>query len=403
MKVKLHFVKQSNKNQQMKNLIAIVSLAFLVACGGGDQKSIEALVGEGDMDALKAMKTELMTTQKETAAKLKEIESVLGKEGESNTKKLPLISVFNIEAKEFNHYVELQGSVETNQNIVVYPEFSGALLDFKVNMGDQVSKGQTVALIDDGGMRKQLAQAEQRAKLSKTTYERRKRLWDQKIGSEIEYLAAETQYLADADMVNQMQEQVAKAVVTAPFSGIIDETLADEGQVVMPGQTPLFRIVNLSNMYIQVDVPEKYLATIQKGKSVKVDLPVLDTMITTRVEKVSNYINPANRTFRVEVNVPNQNGVIKPNLTAKLLINDYTNEKAVLVPQSIISENSEGKQYVYIVKTTGTTSKVEKVFIETGVKQGDYIEILKGLTSGDSVVRDGARTVKDQQEVQIIK
>ncbi|MBL4707996.1 MAG: efflux RND transporter periplasmic adaptor subunit [Flavobacteriales bacterium] len=387
----------------MKNLIAILSLAFLVACGGGDQKSVETLVSEGNMDALKELRAGLMTAQKETGAKLKEIEDALGKEDELLAKKLPLISVFNIEGKEFNHYVELQGSVETNQNVVVYPELSGSLLDFKVSMGDRVSKGQTVALIDDGGMRKQLAQAEQGAKLSKTTFERRKRLWDQKIGSEIDYLTAETKYLSDIDKVQQMQEQVAKAVVTAPFSGIIDETLADEGQIVLPGQTPLFRIVNLSDMYIKADVPEKYLATVQKGKMVKVNLPVLDTMISTRIEKVSNYINPANRTFRIEVNVPNEGGLIKPNLTAKLLINDYTSDEAVLIPQSIISENSEGKQYVYKVKTTSKRSMVEKVFIETGVKQGDYIEVLKGLVPNDVVVQEGARTVKDQQEVQIIK
>ena len=386
----------------MKNLIAIFSLAFLVACGGGEKQSIDALIEAENIEGLNERKSELSAKIREQQMELKQIESYLSEQ--DSTKKLPLVSLYKIESQEFNHFVELQGNVETDQNIVVYPEFSGKLLNFSVGMGDKVVKGQTVATIDDGGLRKQLAQVEQKAKLSKTTFERRKRLWDQKIGSEIEYLAAETQYLADAEMVKQMKEQVAKTVVSAPFTGIIDETLADEGQLVAPGATPLFRIVNLSKMYIKADVPEKYLSTIKKGRMVKVAVPVLDTLIETSINKVANFINPANRTFRVEVDVPNKEGVIKPNLTAKLMINDYQNKTAILIPQSIISENSEGKQYVYRANSKdGKTAIAEKAFIETGVKQGDNIEVLSGLAFKDAVIQEGARTVKDKQEVEIIK
>ncbi len=386
----------------MKNLVVGISLAFLVACDAGGNKSVDALIEKGDMDALMAKKTELSATLREQQTQIKQIETYIA--SKDSTKKLPLVSLYKIESQDFSHFIELQGSVETDQNIVVYPEYSGTLLSFKVGMGDKVMKGQTVAVIDDGGLRKQLAQVEQKAKLSKTTYEKRKRLWDQKIGSEMEYLGSETQYLADMEMVKQMQEQVAKTVVTAPFTGIIDETIADEGQIVAPGANPLFRIVNLSNMFIKADVPEKYLSTIKKGRMVKVDLPILDTIIETSIEKVSNYINPANRTYRVEISVPNKDDMIKPNLTAKLMINDYRNQKAILIPQSIISENSEGKQYVYRTTTNGdNTAIVNKAFIETGVKQGDYIEVLGGLDINDAVVQEGARTVKDTQEVEIIK
>ena len=287
----------------MKNSLSIIALVFLVACGG-NEKSVEELIEAGDLEALKAKQSELTAEIKEDQAKIALLNEALQEKGE--TKKLPLVSVYKIENQEFKHFVELQGSVETDQNIVVYPEFSGTLLNFKVSMGDQVSKGQVIAVIDDGGMNQQLSQMQERAKLSKITYEKRKRLWNQKIGSEIDYLASETQYLADQEAVKQMQAQVAKAIVRAPFNGIIDETLADEGQLVSPGATPLFRIVNLSNMFIKADVPEKYLASINKGKLVMVNVPVLDTVINTKIKKVSNYINPANRTFRVEIDVPNK-------------------------------------------------------------------------------------------------
>jgi len=385
----------------MKNSLSIIALVFLVACGG-NEKSVEELIEAGDLEALKAKQSELTAEIKEDQAKIALLNEALQEKGE--TKKLPLVSVYKIENQEFKHFVELQGSVETDQNIVVYPEFSGTLLNFKVSMGDQVSKGQVIAVIDDGGMNQQLSQMQERAKLSKITYEKRKRLWNQKIGSEIDYLASETQYLADQEAVKQMQAQVAKAIVRAPFNGIIDETLADEGQLVSPGATPLFRIVNLSNMFIKADVPEKYLASINKGKLVMVNVPVLDTVINTKIKKVSNYINPANRTFRVEIDVPNKDGKIKPNLTAKLMINDYQNSNSVLIPQGVISEDSKQEQYVYIAEMKSeNTATATKVFIKTGLKQGDNIEVLSGLAAEDAIIKDGARTVKDNQDVEIIK
>jgi len=358
----------------MKNILIISSILFLAACGGGEEK---------------------------TANVSNEEEKI---EGEAPEKKLPLVSIFNIEEKVFDHFVEIQGSVETDQNILVYPELQGKLIKFNMEMGDPVNKGQTVALIDDGGVRQQLAQLEEKAALSKITFERQKRLWDQKIGSELDFLRAETSFHADEEAVNQIKKQLEKAVVVAPFSGVIDETLADEGQLVSPGQTPLFRIINLSKMYIHADVPEQYLSTVKKGKKVLVELDVLDTIIQTSVGKVSNYISPDNRTFKIEIDVPNQGGLIKPNLTSRLRINDYTSEKAILIPQSIISENSEGKQYVYkAVSPKSSKTTVEKVFITTGKKQGDDIEVTSGLVNKDAVILEGARIVKDKQEVQIIK
>lgn len=357
----------------MKNILILSTVLLLASCGGGEEKSAN-------------------TSNEETPVEAKATE-----------KKLPLVSTFNAKEEVFNHYVELQGSVETDQNILIYPEFQGKLIKFDKEMGDPVSKGQTVALIDDGGVRQQLAQLEEKAALSKITYERQKRLWDQKIGSELDFLRAETTFNADTEAVNQLKKQLEKATVVAPFSGIVDETLADEGQLVSPGQTPLFRLINLNKMYIHADVPETYLATIKKDKKVLVELSVLDTIIETSVAKVSNYISPDNRTFKVEIDVPNQGGLIKPNLTARLKVNDYTNEKAILIPQSIISEDSEGKQYVYKTISSGSKTTVSKAFIETGKKQGDAIEVLSGLMNNDSVVLEGARIVKDQQEVKIIK
>ena len=160
----------------MKNILSILVLAFLVACGGEEEKSIEALIQEGNLEEIKAKQADLKSQEKELKAKYMQLSEYIEKQ--DTAKRLPLVTVYPIQTEKFNHFIELQGNVETDQNIVVYPEYTGTLLDFKVNMGDRVSKGQVVATIDDGGIGQQLSQMEQVAKLSKITYEKRKRLWD---------------------------------------------------------------------------------------------------------------------------------------------------------------------------------------------------------------------------------
>ena len=272
-----------------------------------------------------------------------------------------------------------------------------------VKEGQRVSKGQMLAKIDDGGLSQQLAQIKIQAALAKTTFERQERLWNQKIGSEIQYLQAKSNYQAQEEAVNQLQQQIAKAIVRAPFSGTIDDVITEQGNVVSPGQSQLFRIVNLEDMYIETDVPERYVSDIVKGKDVKVEFPVLGKELDAKVRQAGNFINPANRTFKVEIAVPSKNLEIKPNLTAKLKINDYTNPNAILIPQSIISENAEGQQYVYtIIDKSDNKATVKREFIETGKTQGDHIEVLTGIRNGEEIIDEGARSVKDGQEVKIL-
>jgi RND family efflux transporter MFP subunit len=165
----------------------------------------------------------------------------------------------------------------------------------------------------------------------------------------------------------------------------------------------LFRIVNLDDMYIETDVPERYVSDIVKGKEVKVEFPVLGKEVDAKVRQAGNFINPANRTFKVEVALPNKDIAIKPNLTAKLKINDYTNQNAILIPQSIISENAEDQQYVYtITNKQDEKAKVKRTIITTGKTQGDAIEVLSGIKNGDEIIDEGARSVKDGQDVKIL-
>ncbi len=374
------------------------------ACGNGSVQSVETLIAEGDLDAIKLKKQELTEKQKTLNAELRLLDSVINLQ-DSNSK-LALVSTFKTDEQTFQHYLDLQGNVMTKQNVLIYPEMTGTLLKVYVKEGQKVNKGQLLATIDDGGMSSQLAQLKTQAALAKTTFERQKRLWEQKIGSEIQYLQAETNYLAVENSVKQAQSQLSKANVRAPFSGIIDDVIQEQGTVVSPGNgQAVFRIVNLSNMYIQVDVPENYLKGVTVGKEVKVYFPVLGDSITSVIRQTSNFINPTNRSFRVEIAVPNKKRNIKPNLTARVQINNYSSDNAILIPQSVISENAQGEQYVYLATEADSNDMAiaKKQIINTGQTQGDYVEVLAGITAGAQVILEGARNVRENQQIKIIQ
>jgi len=386
----------------MKYIYSLVLVCFLLSsCGNVKKKSVEDIIATNDLELIRKKKTELDASSHEISAQLKQLESTI--KNLDPQEKIPLITTFAAKEAVFNHFVELQGNVNTKQNLVIYPEFSGVLSRVYVKEGQKVSKGQVLAKIDDGGLSQQLSQLKIQADLAKTTFERQERLWNQKIGSEIQYLQSKAAYESQLQATKQLQQQVGKTDVRAPFSGTIDDVITEQGSVVAPGQSQLFRIVNLDDMYIETDVPERYVSDIIKGKEVKVDFPVLGKEINAKVRQAGNFINPANRTFKVEVAIPNKGFAIKPNLTAKLKINDYTNKKAILIPQSIISENAEGQQYVYtITDKVENKAKVKREFIETGRTQGDYIEVLSGIANGEEIIDEGARSIKDGQEVKIL-
>ena len=386
----------------MKHIYKLFILTILVvSCSGNKEQTIEEIIASKDALVIQTKKDALVTQQQELANKIKQLDDEL--KNINPDRNIPLITTFTAQEKEFKHFLELQGSVETKQNLVVTPEMGGILTQVYVKEGDKVSKGQLLAKIDDGGLGQQVAQLQIQADLAKTTFERQKRLWDQKIGSEITFLQAKSQYEAAQKGVNQLNQQVAKTSVRAPFSGTIDDVITEQGSVVAPGQTQLMRLVNLNDMYIQTDVPESYISSISNGKDVEVDFPVLGKSMNAKIRQTGNFINPANRTFKVEVAVPNKDKTIKPNLTARLKINDYTSEKAILIPQSIISENADGEQYIYVLTDkTGEKATAKQVIIKTGKTQGDVIEVLDGLQNNDEIIKEGARSVKDGQIVKII-
>jgi len=388
----------------MKKIYLILSCTLLlVSCDSQKEVTVESVIQSRNLENIRKKKKEVEAQQKVFAEKLFALSNAISEL--DTVKKLPLVTTQKSEQTVFNHYVELQGAVNTRQNVLLYPEVPGILERVLVKEGNKVKKGQLLAVIKDGGMSQQLQQLESQAALSQTVFERQERLWAQKIGSEIEFLQAKTNYTSQKNAVEQLKNQLEKTNITAPFDGTIDVVYKEEGTVVAPGQgSEMFRILNLENMYIEAEVPENYVSSITKGKKVQVHFPILGKSITSSVRQVGNFINPNNRSFKVEIDVPNPKKDIKPNLTVRLKINDYQNKNAVLLPQSIISENAQGEQYIYVVvdKQKNNEATAQKVLIKTGKTQGDIIEVLAPLTSQVEYIQEGARTVHNGQKVKIV-
>jgi RND family efflux transporter MFP subunit len=307
-----------------------------------------------------------------------------------------LVSVLTVKDTVFSHYLEIQGSVNTKENILVQPEFQGTLVSLNVKAGQRVSKGQVLGKIDDAGLSQQVASLENQYALAKTTFERQKNLWSQKIGSEMQYLQAQTQMISAQRGVAQIKAQLEKTILKAPFTGTIDEVFVEKGQVVAPSQQGLMRIVNLSNMYVSTSVPETYIGKLKVGTEVNIFLTSLGKTYKGKVRQIGNFVNPNNRSFGIEVSVPNPENLLRPNQVANLKITDYFSKNAIVVPTNVIQEDGEKNKIVYTaINVSGKTGIAKKVIVKLGQSSNNVTEILSGLSAEDIIVSEGANAISD--------
>lgn len=388
----------------MKKFLHLLVPFLLIQCGSEEKKTTTEIIASQDLASIQNKKAEVVKTLNTLQLELEELNQAIGKLDKEQ--KFLLITSITAQEAPYAHYVSFQGTLETDQNIVMYPEIPALLKSVNVKEGQRVKKGDILAELSDSGMIDQLQQLEVQNGLAKTTFERQKRLWEQQIGSEMQYLQAEAQFKSLQKSISQMQDQVAKTKISAPFDGIVDHILADEGSSLAPGMTPVVRIINLDQMKVSASVPEIHLPNIQLGSKVNVEVPVLNRTFEANINTVGNFINPNNRTFRVEIALKNTDGHLKPNMTAQLYINDYNNPEAILIPSKNILENQKGENYVYKLQALSEddkTYKAIKTFVKLGKSSDNYTEVLEGISSGDQLVEDGIRLVEDQQRVKVIQ
>ena len=245
-----------------KVFFTLILSSFILSCSGNKSESTKDLITSKNLEGLKSQKEKKLKAFNALKNELKQINDAIVDLDPSE--KLPLISMLEIKPENFDHYVEIQANVKTRNNVLLYPEYTGTLKAVYAQEGQNVKKGKLLAMIDDAGLKDQLEQLEIQAELSKTIFDRTQRLWDQNIGSEIQLLQAKTTYNSQLKSIAQLKKQLNRTKIYAPFSGTIDEIIANTGANMMPGQTPVMRIVNLSDMYAEADVPERYLSQIKR-------------------------------------------------------------------------------------------------------------------------------------------
>jgi len=385
----------------MKSTIStlLITLGLVsVSCQSKSSVSIDELIASNDEALLRAKRTELSAQRSLLDADIKRLDVVIASLDKSTS--LPLVATYEVTPQEFNHFTSFQGTVKTMKNINVYPEIPGQLLEVMVVEGQKVEKDQVLARIDDGGLLAQLAQAKSQLLLAETVFNRQERLWSQNIGSEIQFLQAKTQFESAEKAVDALSLQAEKSVVRAPFDGTVDQIFKEPGTIVAPGMgSELFRVVNIDEVYVEVDVPETHITSISEGSKVRVNLSAIGEEIDARISRVSKVINPSNRSFSVEVPLENKSGFIRPNLMASVAINDYSNKSAIMIPQSVVSENAEGKQYCFALEKSAEGYVAKRLIIETGKTSEDFIEVLEGVENGALLITEGAKKVSDNQPV----
>ncbi len=354
----------------------------------------------------KNTETDLFTQKEQIEKQIDSLNKLLidieNKLGENKSVEIPAIEAKKLVPEKFEHYIEVQGNVDTDGNVLVIPEAMGKVMKIYKNEGQQVRKGEVIMRLDDSTLRNQIAEVRTQYDLAKTAYERQKRLWDKKIGSEMAYLQAKTKKESLAGKLKTLHSQLNKMQVKAPISGVIDDMMIKEGEMAAP-QRPVARVVNLKKVYMEADISEKYLQSVRKGMPVLIEFPETGQNVSAALSYVGNFIHPNNRTFKIRVNILNLDGSLKPNLTGNIKIKDFEKQDVIVLPLSLVQEDREGNNYVFVLVPSDEKDiyEVKKRILETGPVYKDKIMIKSGLNSGDIIALQGARglTVGDKVKI----
>lgn len=380
----------------MKNIAFLtVPLLMLIGCSSADTPNTNTLIEQENVEGLRARQGELVNQSNLIKQELNLILDAIDRLDKDKSKSL--VTVLKLKETNFKHTVVLQGIIKTDQNMMLTAEYLGTVKKIHVTQGQNVKKGDLLITLDDGGLAQNVAVQKAQLDLAKTVYERQKRLWEEKIGAEIDYLQVKTAYETQKQTYQQLQQQLKKSALYAPFSGKVDDIVVEVGELVSSSLSPLLRLINLNKMYVEADVPEAYFPNINEQTKATIEIPVFEDAFESQVTHKGIHINTGNRTFKISLDTSEAKN-IAPNLITTIHLVDYQNPKAIVVPLEVISENFDGAQYVYVVNNS---EKAEKRFVKTGLIEDAYVEILDGLRLSDRVISEGARLVKENENVQV--
>jgi membrane fusion protein, multidrug efflux system len=369
------------------HLSVIVIAGMLAACSAATPDDKKA-----QLDKLKKQETEI-------TKQIQQLEAEIAKTNPDSTvsAKAKEVSVTELAPRKFDHYVQTQGSVDAEDNILVSAKSAGVVTAVYVKEGQQVSKGQVLAQIDNSVIARNIEAQKSQLELAVSIFNRQKNLWDQKIGTEVQYLQAKTNKESLEKQIESLNEQNDMTRIKAPIGGTVDEVVVKIGENIAPGM-PAVRVVNTSNLKLVANISEAYVTQIKKGNTAIIDIPELKKQITAKVTFVGKTIDPLSRTFSVEVKLPS-NGDLRPNMTGILKVVFHSEPSTIVVPVNIVQDLNKEK-IVFVVESNGkqTIARKKVVTIE-GVY--DNLAQVKGLNAGDKVVTFGYQGLNDGQVIKI--
>jgi len=360
-------------------------VVFAVACGSTVDKKSELEKLKKERDAI--------------ASKIKALETELQVNDSTKADKVTSVSVTEAKVSEFNHFLEVQGKVDGEDNIAVSAQMVGAITAVYVKEGDAVRKGQTLAQIDNTVMLQQIASTKQQLEFATNIYNKQKALWDQQIGSEVQYLSAKNTKENLEKAIATLNDQVEMTRIKSPINGSVEEVNLKVGQLASPG-LPAVRVVNFSSVKVVAEIAEAYAPKIKPGNKVVVFFPDFDTEINSQIRFTSKYINPINRTFLSEVRLGPSKVEYRANMMAIVKINDYRNPSAFSVPVTLVRETQSGK-YIYVAKEENGKLVARRLQVTVGSTYNGLVEITQGITAGDKIITTGFNSLIDGELIQV--
>jgi RND family efflux transporter MFP subunit len=374
----------------IKLILVFTGIALAVLSCGGDKK------------------TELAKLKKEQAAldeKIRDLEKSKDPAAIDpfDPGKFRLVGTTDVKANPFDHYIRVQGKLDGDQNAEVYADVPGTVSFKYADVGQNVTRGQVLAQIDDRQYRSQLESLETQYKLASDLFEKQKRLWDQKIGSEVQYLQSKTAKESLDQQISSLKDQIEKFKIKSPVDGTIEECNIKTGSVVSPDpRSPAYRVVALRSLKVTAEVSEAYAARVQVGDKIKVIFPDINRQEDAKVGFVSRYISPVNRTFLIESRIANRFPEMKANMIAIVQINDYHSENSIQIPMNIIQTDDKGS-YVYVVRKKDEYHGAFKQPVVIGNTYNGIAEILDGLAVNDKVITSGFQELIDGEYIRYEK
>jgi len=368
-----------------KSIIFLILVVMAVACSKPTDKKAEL--------------AKLKKQHDELTIKIKDLETELMVTDSTKASKTTAVSITEAQPVEFNHFLEVQGKVDGEDNIAITAQMAGSITAVYVKEGDLVRKGQVLAQIDNSVMQQQIASTKQQLDFATNMYNKQKALWDQQIGSEVQYLTSKNTKENLEKALATLNDQLEMTRIKSPINGSVEEVNLKVGQMASPG-LPAVRVVNFSTAKVVAEIAEAYAPKIKPGNKVIVFFPDFNTEVPSQLRFTSKYINPVNRTFQSEVRLGPSKVEYRANMMAIVKINDYHNAAAFTAPVTLIRETPSGK-YIYVAKEENGKLVARRLPVTVGSIYNGLAEITGGITAGDKIITTGFNSLIDGELIQV--